>query len=441
MKVRYTCVLGTLLVVSSVPTEGFAAGLADDSVLSQHVKEADGTSGQNTNTGSGIKTAHIQDGAVTGSKVADGAIAGSKIAPGAVSTSTIADGAVTDAKITGPISAAKISSADLDADTVDGYHASDLAKKSANVIVVSKDGRGDFTDPVAAMASITGASESNPYLLKIEPGVYDIGVNTLLGKPWVDVQGAGENTTVVTGAGAAGGNPWTNCVAVFSDHEEARFITFKAYGANDLAAAVCLEGDGSAPSRLLHVTASATLGSTASTYSNAWAVVVHLTGAGDLQTGVVELRHVTATASSPGAAFAVYNTYGTTSLQVIDSTVRAEGGVTNIGVVAFNGNAILRSNVSTGPGAQNSQAVIVNYMWLNPYPPRSVIAQSAISIDPPVSGSTAFAIQASVPLTVAYSQVSGGLAFHLGGPYNFSCIGNYAADAQPYSCEGATWVP
>jgi hypothetical protein len=111
--------------------------ISDDAIESQHIKEADGTSGQDTNTGSGVKTGHIQDGAVT--------------------TSKIFDGAVTDAKITGPISGTKISSTGLDADTVDGKHASDFAPANhthyhGGVAVVAKSG-GDYTSPLTAMVS------------------------------------------------------------------------------------------------------------------------------------------------------------------------------------------------------------------------------------------------------------------------------------------------
>jgi hypothetical protein len=58
-----TTVPYSYIVPSSTP------GLADDSVESRHVAEADGSSGQDPNTGTGIKTPHIQDAAVTFEKV------------------------------------------------------------------------------------------------------------------------------------------------------------------------------------------------------------------------------------------------------------------------------------------------------------------------------------------------------------------------------------
>lgn len=119
------------------PTQGLAA--SPDSIASGDIKEADGTTGQDTNSGSGIKTGHIQDGAVTAAKIANGAVTAAAIASGAVTNTQlgtdvvlpinlidgavitskildsavtvgkIADGAVTDVKISGPISASKIS--------------------------------------------------------------------------------------------------------------------------------------------------------------------------------------------------------------------------------------------------------------------------------------------------------------------------------------------
>jgi len=107
-------ILGLVLTIcwSGIVEAGKGGGSKDDSVMSQHIKEADGISGQDTNTGSGIKTGHIQDEAIT---------------------------------------AAKIS-----------FY--------TNVIVVAPSG-GDFTDPITALSAITDASATNPYLVKIMPGV------------------------------------------------------------------------------------------------------------------------------------------------------------------------------------------------------------------------------------------------------------------------------
>ena len=44
--------------------------LPDDFVYSADIKEADGSTGQDTNTGSGVKTGHIQDSAITSAKLA-----------------------------------------------------------------------------------------------------------------------------------------------------------------------------------------------------------------------------------------------------------------------------------------------------------------------------------------------------------------------------------
>jgi hypothetical protein len=145
-----------------------------DNVLSANIKEADGTTGQDTNAGSGVKTGHIQDGAVT------------------------------DAKITGPISSSKIESTGLDADTLDGQHASAFAnaghnhdsvyqKNYANEIVVAKSG-GDFTSIQAAIDSITNATASDPYRITVKPGIYDEAINM---KAYVDIAGSGQGNTTL----------------------------------------------------------------------------------------------------------------------------------------------------------------------------------------------------------------------------------------------------
>jgi hypothetical protein len=67
-----------------------ASAEQDDSILSRHVREADGTTGQDTANGSGIKTGHLQDGAVTAAKLAPGAVTEEQLASGAVTAEKLA---------------------------------------------------------------------------------------------------------------------------------------------------------------------------------------------------------------------------------------------------------------------------------------------------------------------------------------------------------------
>lgn len=180
-----------------------------------------------------VRSADIVDGDVKNVDLGTNSVTTDKILNGTISNADLAPGAVTDSSISGTISATKISSTGLNADTVDGKHAADLAaavhshgtadivglqsaldaksdiahnhdvayqKKYANVVVVAKGG-GDFTDPLAAVNSITNASSDNPYLVKIAPGKYDIGAQVINLPSFVDIEGSGEDTTSIVGSG------------------------------------------------------------------------------------------------------------------------------------------------------------------------------------------------------------------------------------------------
>ena len=73
-----------------------------------------------------------------------------------------------------------------------------VSRPLQNVVTVSPV-KGKFTDPVAAVASITDASATNPYLVVIGPGVYTV-TSPIVMKPYVDIAGSGENVTKITGA-------------------------------------------------------------------------------------------------------------------------------------------------------------------------------------------------------------------------------------------------
>ena len=67
-----------------------------------------------------------------------------------------------------------------------------------NIVSVAGSG-GDYTNPVTAMASITDASASNPYLVVIGPGIYPLSAQIIM-QDYVDIIGSGQNTTFLTGS-------------------------------------------------------------------------------------------------------------------------------------------------------------------------------------------------------------------------------------------------
>jgi hypothetical protein len=72
-----------------------------------------------------------------------------------------------------------------------------------NIISVATK-NGDFDNPATAMASITDASESNPYLVVIAPGVYELAAGQqLIMQEYVDVTGSGQNSTIINGTVSA----------------------------------------------------------------------------------------------------------------------------------------------------------------------------------------------------------------------------------------------
>ncbi len=72
--------------------------------------------------------------------------------------------------------------------------AGDDLEPLANVVTVAKK-RGEFTDPIAAMASIDDASPDNPYLLAIAPGVFELSGQLVI-KNNVSIAGSGLSGSV-----------------------------------------------------------------------------------------------------------------------------------------------------------------------------------------------------------------------------------------------------
>lgn len=185
------------VMMMSVPTMGIAAMAGANTVNSAAI--VDGS----------IATADIANLAVTGAKIANGTVTAMQIANGTITGTQLANGAVTAAKLgivctTGQIlqytaTGWVCSNGTTGPQGIQGpAGATGATPHYANVIVVAKSG-GDFSDLNAAANSIVDASESNPYLIKLMPGVYELGATLLQVRPYVNVEGSGEGATVIRG--------------------------------------------------------------------------------------------------------------------------------------------------------------------------------------------------------------------------------------------------
>ncbi|HWR98745.1 MAG TPA: hypothetical protein VN317_10030, partial [Candidatus Methanoperedens sp.] len=427
-KVRCLALVAVFLAAWSAP-----AGAADE-IVSGNIKEADNRSGQNTNAGSGVKTNHIQNGAVTSAKIKDGGVAAAdlannsvtsaKIKDGSVSAADLADGAVDSGRIQdfgifgidladGAVDSAKIadggvlwsdladgavdgakiadgavSSADLAPGAVDAVALGDgsvTAAKLANsvvtprkigfysrVIVVDVNGGGDFTSPVEALNSITDASATNPYLVKLMPGVYNVGSTSVVMRPYVDIEGSGEGMTLITGQ-----NSNSSCdigVVRGASNAEIRFLTIE-----NVIDGECSVGfytpPGAAPS-LLQVTIQAS-GASGSKYAvfNAFGSVPSLfrvkavASGGEGATGIqsnsiaATLTEVTATASGGSQTnFGIINYYnGVITMRRVEATATGVGGGgMSIGVWNYLVSVTMSEVTATASGSSQANIGVLN---------------------------------------------------------------------------------
>ncbi|HEY6873808.1 MAG TPA: hypothetical protein VI298_13880 [Geobacteraceae bacterium] len=224
---RWLPVVAVMAMVC-LPSQSFATL----SVASKDIVTADGTTGQDVTTGNGVKTGHIQDGAIITSKIIDLAITTPKIADGAVTASKLGivcptgyylqfvtgsgwvcsagtpgptgpqgpagpTGATGPAGATGPQGPTGFTGPQGPMGPMGPQGPVGPAPNYSNVVVVANSG-GNFSDISAALASITDASETKPYLVKVMPGVYNVSQPISL-KSYIDIEGSGKGVTTIVG--------------------------------------------------------------------------------------------------------------------------------------------------------------------------------------------------------------------------------------------------
>jgi hypothetical protein len=132
----------------------------------------------------------------------------------------------------------------------------DDARPLKNIITVSAQ-NGDFTNPVDAMASITDASASNPYLIVIGPDEYHLD-SPLSIKSFVSVTGSGRAATKLTGAISTTSGSGTNSLVYLGSDTSLTDLSVENTGGSTHSAGISINGG---RSHLERVTVNATGGS------------------------------------------------------------------------------------------------------------------------------------------------------------------------------------
>lgn len=223
----------------------------------------------------------------------------------------------------------------------------------ARIVVVSPVGTEieNGSALIDARLSITDASATNRYLLKIEPGVYDIGSNWLSLSSYIDIEGSGENVTKVKG------NDSYSVVYAdrfnVIDETELRLLTIeRAGGTSTYAIAVNIS---EATVKLTNVTLSASGG----TYNYG----VHTEN--DLKSCSFTMTNVTASATGGNTSIAIYNLCPTGVMTNIVATASG-GSAQNRGIHNDSYTSVKMTNIRATASGGNSCSGIANYTGSSP---------------------------------------------------------------------------
>jgi pectin methylesterase-like acyl-CoA thioesterase len=180
---------------------------------------------------------------------------------------------------------------------------------------------GDYNSIQAALndtATWCGTpSATNKCLVRVGPGTYTERVTMV---QYVDIEGAGEQTTKISFTGSAGSNTGT---VLGANNAELRSLTVENTGGNSYA--IAIYNAGASPS-LRNVTASASGGS------------IVTFGVYNTSSSSPNITNVTASASGGSDNRGLYN--DSSSPRIVTSNIGASGGTFNFGVSSYTGGTV-----------------------------------------------------------------------------------------------------
>jgi hypothetical protein len=257
-------------------------------------------------------------------------------------------------------------------------------------------------DLLQAVAQISNPSATNPYLVKVEPGVYDVDTSSLFMRPFVDLEGSGEGITTITSTVSTGYG-----TVVGADNSELRFLTVRNTGAPSQLI-VALFSESTSP-RFTHLRVAASGGSEnrAIHISNGAPVLDHVvasaTGGGtaigalNLNGALTVSSSTLSAANAAGANTGILSSMGGT-IRAADSAFIASGGEIASGIKTNNGVHTMTNMTLSGSGATTSYGIYNGWRFASPV---VNVHQSR------VSGGTNSVFSAGGPVKLGASQLTG----------------------------------
>lgn len=266
--------------------------------------------------------------------------------------------------------------------------------RGAGIAIVDTSGN-NYADPLEAMDDIDFwcgvPSASNPCHLKILPGVYDIGQNSLQMQEYVNITGSWGNITTIKG------NPGSNSAGVVNGADNAALRNIKIVNTGGGTYAIAIYNNNASP-LIKNVTAKASNGGT---YSR---------GIYNVSSSPT-IANVKAIASGGVSSEAIVNN-SSSSPKLYRVTAAASGGGTNSrGIYNALSSPVIINTTATASGAPNNYGVY------------SISSGSTIRIEHSIiDASTTIWNGSDVTTYVAHTRLQGGTVLNSG---TLKCIGAY----------------
>ena len=246
----------------------------------------------------------------------------------------------------------------------------------ANIIWVAQSG-GDYSDLRDALASITDADTNNRYLIRVAPGVYELGSTPLQLESFVDIEGSGMHQTILHGEVGTDTNIWTGMLLGAND-TVLRDLTLK----NDCNHKHCtaMYNQGVSPTTIgVQIVVTNQAGSVTDGVHNAY------NASPGFKDTIIEVG------GSTGGSQGIYS-YSNCEISILRSKITANGGGSNEGVHNHGGTSSIDHSTIIA-----STSTVVNNMYAAP----------------------------SVNARIFASRLSGGTVSYINGALatSFSCAG------------------